>query len=176
DWDVVVAKLTPSGSLAYSTFIGGSTWDDVGYRIAVDAAGNMFILGNTGSTDFPMMPGYTGDFVLELNAAGNTIVWAKPIQSTNYPGLAVLAVDSNSNAYVAGNCNNSCGANNGFLTKLNPNGNTVYSRQFPNSYVFGVAVDSTGNVITVGQTSSTTFPVVNAARASLSGQDDGFVL
>ena len=52
--DTFIAKINVSGSsLVYSTYLGGSS-GDVGYGIAVDPAGNAYITGNTGSTNFPL--------------------------------------------------------------------------------------------------------------------------
>lgn len=52
---VFLTKLNPTGSvLVYSTFLGG---DDLGSAIAVDASGDAFVTGSTGSTDFPTTPG-----------------------------------------------------------------------------------------------------------------------
>src|SRR5207249_11880137 len=51
--DAFVAKLDPAGSaLIYATYLGGSSYD-VAYGIAVDHAGNAYLTGLTGSTDFP---------------------------------------------------------------------------------------------------------------------------
>jgi photosystem II stability/assembly factor-like uncharacterized protein len=54
--DAIVAKLDASGSLIYSTYLGGSV-NDVAYGIAVDAAGAAYVTGAEGSTDFPSTPG-----------------------------------------------------------------------------------------------------------------------
>jgi hypothetical protein len=51
--DAFVARLDASGStLAYSTYLGGSG-DEAGSGIAVDAAGGIYVAGETSSTDFP---------------------------------------------------------------------------------------------------------------------------
>ena len=75
-YDAFVTKLSPSGtSLVYSTFLG-STNNDVGYRIACDAAGNAYVTGYSASPDFP-----------------NTV--------TNIPGLySIVASNKNSSADV----------------------------------------------------------------------------
>ncbi|MEO8525556.1 MAG: SBBP repeat-containing protein [Caldimonas sp.] len=49
----IVEVDASSGALRYSTYLGGSS-ADVGLAIAVDAAGNAFIAGNTYSPDFPL--------------------------------------------------------------------------------------------------------------------------
>lgn len=51
--DAFVAKLNPATStLAYSTFLGGSGSDQVN-SLAVDSAGNAYVVGVTRSPDFP---------------------------------------------------------------------------------------------------------------------------
>jgi uncharacterized protein (TIGR03437 family) len=47
--DAFLVKLSDSGALTYSSFFGGKN-DDAGLAIAVDAAGNAYIAGNTLST------------------------------------------------------------------------------------------------------------------------------
>ena len=54
--DAFVTKLNSSGSdLLYSTYLGGSS-DDSAWGIAVDPAGNAYIVGFSQSVDFPMQP------------------------------------------------------------------------------------------------------------------------
>jgi hypothetical protein len=57
--DAFVAEFNTSGSaLVYSTYLGGSSSDgDSGDGITVDASGNAYVVGFTGSTDFPTTPG-----------------------------------------------------------------------------------------------------------------------
>jgi photosystem II stability/assembly factor-like uncharacterized protein len=51
--DAFVTKLNPSGSgLIFSTFLGGSNIDR-GNGIAVDTNGNIYVVGETSSTNFP---------------------------------------------------------------------------------------------------------------------------
>jgi hypothetical protein len=68
-----------SGSLQYSTYLGGSA-DDEGKSIAVDAQGNAYVAGKTSSLDFPvtagaLQPVYPGaassGFIFKLNPGGN---------------------------------------------------------------------------------------------------------
>jgi uncharacterized protein (TIGR03437 family) len=54
--DAFVTKLSPDGtSIVYSTYLGGSGFDQ-GSSIAVDAAANAYVTGNTSSFDFPTTP------------------------------------------------------------------------------------------------------------------------
>src|SRR5436309_1962128 len=80
--DAFVSKLDAAGSaLLYSTYLGGSGWDD-GYGIAVDAAGSAYVTGGTTSTDFltanPLQAAYGGGLrdgvVSILNAAASALL------------------------------------------------------------------------------------------------------
>ncbi len=72
-WDAFVAKLTANGSaLVYSTYLGGSRVDRA-VGIALDGAGNAYVVGTTFSPDFPtanaMQPalrGFTDAFVAKI--------------------------------------------------------------------------------------------------------------
>ena len=64
-WDAFVIQFTQDGKDCYfSTYLGG-TGDDYCGRIALDKANNIYISGNTGSSDFPtrnpFQPNLTGD-------------------------------------------------------------------------------------------------------------------
>ena len=54
--DGFVTKLSADGNkLLYSSYLGGSGIE-VGYGVAVDSAGSIFVTGKTNSTDFPTTP------------------------------------------------------------------------------------------------------------------------
>lgn len=54
--DVFVSKFNPTGTnLQYSTYVGGSN-DDVASDLVLDKAGDIFVVGYTLSTDFPVTP------------------------------------------------------------------------------------------------------------------------
>jgi hypothetical protein len=114
-----VTKLSPDGSLVYSTYLGGSMGDR-GEGIAVDTEGNAYVTGSAVSTDFPTTAGafqvtaHGGDciwypcddaFVSKLNPAGSALVYSTYLGSSGGDKGAAIAVDSQGNAYVTGPTN-----------------------------------------------------------------------
>ncbi len=101
-----VVKLNAAGSRIYGTYIGGSgnDGDNLG---AVDSAGNVFLVGSTTSTDFPVLnpvqstlAGSYDAVVVELNPAGSALVYSTYLGGTNNDGPYTAAVDSSDNAYI----------------------------------------------------------------------------
>ena len=57
NYDAFVAQIDPSqsgaASLLFSTFLGGALYDE-GTAVAIDASGNIYVVGYTGSSNFPV--------------------------------------------------------------------------------------------------------------------------
>lgn len=56
DLDVFMTKLSPSGEMLFSTYLGGSGNDNwtQGLDMSVSATGDVYLVGTTGSWDFPL--------------------------------------------------------------------------------------------------------------------------
>jgi hypothetical protein len=67
-----------TSSLTFSTFLGGSNFDQV-YALAVDAAGNIYVTGQTASVNFPSrsggLDGNRDIFVAKLNPVGTALTY-----------------------------------------------------------------------------------------------------
>ena len=118
--DAFVAELNPAGSaLVYSTFLGGSTFDEA-YGIAIDNAGNAYVTGSTESADFPVTSGVvqsqngaptaagatptSNAFITKLNPTGSRLIYSTYLGGTgNIQDYGSgIAVDSAGDAYVTG--------------------------------------------------------------------------
>jgi hypothetical protein len=150
DWFFFVAKLNATGSaLVYSTYLGGSS--GLGAGIAVDSAGNAYVTGVTGYTDFPTTPGVYQStfggvfdaFVTKLNPTGSTLIYSTYLGGSGDDRGNDIALDSGAYAYVAGN---------GFVTKLNAAGSGLIYSTSVGAFCYGVAVDSADNAYVTGST------------------------
>jgi len=144
-----IAKLSATGALVYSTYLG-STGDDHLQAIAVGATGDAYVTGWTRSRDFPVTPGASqsklvancssrGDpcwstFVTRLNAAGNALIYSTYLAGDFYTEGTAIAVDTDGSAYVAGDTYGQFPTTESafqptfgymFVTKLNPTGTAL---------------------------------------------------
>jgi hypothetical protein len=197
--DAFVTKLNAAGSsLVYSTYLGGNQ-SDGGSGIAVDSAGNAYVTGYTGSTNFPTANAIQGAkggdldaFVTKLNTTGSALVYSTYLGGGAGDLGNGIAIDSAGNAYVTGETASinfpianaiqaTYGGNpfDAFVTKLNAAGSAlVYSTYLGGENVddgLDIAVDSASNAYVTGFTRSNSFPVANAIQGTTGSGNDAFV-
>lgn len=147
--DAFVAKLSPDGSsLGYATFLGGGGFDS-GSGIAVDASGSAYVVGITGSPDFPVTP---GAYETTFNGVGGPL--PPPVAPGDFDAYATkLTPDGTALAYST------------FLGGARLDA------------AFEVAVDPTGRAAVTGVTASSDFPTTPGAYAATfaGGLTDAFV-
>ncbi len=124
DSDIFITKFSPTGnSLIYSTYLGGSgaeySSDAVGIfvhkGIAVDSNGEAYVVGDTGSSDFPVTAGaYQSScvvfdsaecfttFVSKLSADGSALMYSTYLGGSAGDEVVGVALDSAAFVYVAG--------------------------------------------------------------------------
>ena len=197
NFNAFVTKLNASGSvLVYSTYLSGS-FGASGSSIAVDAAGNAYVTGVTGSnfpTANPIQATHGGGsdaFVTKLNGAGNALLYSTYLGGNGSDGGLGIAVDTSGNAYVTGGTMSTDfptaspiqpaygGRGDAFVTKLNAAGNAlVYSTYLGGTgddLGTGVAADASGNAYVTGQTLSDDFPTVSPIQPARGGDRDVFL-
>jgi hypothetical protein len=196
DYDAFVTKISTTGALQWSTFLGG-TLDDVANGIAVDGSGDVIVVGQSVSSNFPLKNAFdttvagNDAFVTKLTNAG-ALVWSSFLGGSAADYGNGVAVDASGNVFVAGTTysNNLPGAagfdaifggggTDGFVAKVTSAGVLSWSSYIGGSAADGaasVAVDSGGNVIVTGQTSSIDFNATGGFDTILSGTQDAFLI
>jgi hypothetical protein len=209
--DAFVVKLDPTGaSQVYSTFLGGSG-EDQATTIRVTAGGSAYVAGFTSSANFPFTPGayrtaYSGGtdaFVTQIDSLGSGLTYSTFLGGTNIDRAYALDVDSNGNAYVAGQTYSSGflpspgalqgshgGGADAFLVKLSAGGSSVTYWTFlgssgtcavPDPFrtyqcdgAFAVAVESNGTAWIAG-VAGAEFPLIAGHQTTIGGNGDAFV-
>jgi hypothetical protein len=109
-WDIFLARLSASGdSLLWSTFLGGSDWDEV-FSLVLDLSGNSVVTGYTQSSDFPTTPvaydqthnGLSDIFVARLSASGDSLLWSTFLGGSDNDYGRSLVLDPSGNPVVTG--------------------------------------------------------------------------
>jgi gliding motility-associated-like protein len=158
--DIGISKFSESGSqLVYSTYLGGNGVD-IPSSFVVDHANNLYILGSTGSDNFPMTPGaYQSNFVggpIYSNRAFNFSKGADIfIAKLSSDGTNLLA-----STYLGGSENDGINSE-------------IYENYGDDSR--GEIIYENGNVYIVHNTSSHTLPLVNSYLANNQGGQDAVI-
>ena len=186
--------------LVWVTYLGASGRDDL-RSIAVDDAGSVYVVGHTGSMDFPVTAGafnvtYGGGFfdvfVAKFRPGGDQLVWATYLGGSGEEYGLSIGVDAGGSVYVTGYTTSAdfptraaldaeWNSTDAFVTKLSPSGDALVFSTFlggtGEDAGQALAVGSDGSVFVVGITGSLDFPTTASApnRTHNGGFFDGFV-
>ncbi|MHA2223504.1 MAG: SBBP repeat-containing protein, partial [Candidatus Thorarchaeota archaeon] len=188
----------PASSSDFSTYFGGTDYDDA-TRVAFDEEGNTLLIGNTQSTDFPVtenaiQSSYGGgdwDAIVAKFAENGSLVFSTYLGGFGYEHVTTITTDPHGNIVVAGVTfsstfpttndayqNSYGGSGDGFLMKMNPNGELLYSTFFGGDgedWIYGMEFDESGNYMFSGFTSSSGMATPEAFQTSRNGSHDAFV-
>ncbi|HEX8456242.1 MAG TPA: Calx-beta domain-containing protein [Pyrinomonadaceae bacterium] len=204
DSEAFAFRLDAAGAaLTYSTYLGGNA-NDTGNGIAIDGAGNAYVVGETRSTNFQTLralqlaAGGNGDaFLVKLTPAG-ALNFATYHGGSGQDYATGVAVDAAGRAHVVGHTASTnfpvtpgafrttispsspfLSSPDAFVTKFNASGDSLaystYLGGAGSDYATGVALDAAGAAYVAGRTESANFPTVSSAQAIVSGGTDAFV-
>ena len=204
-WVAVINPALYGGvSLLYSTFLGGQTGNNVGNAIALDSFDNIYVVGTTASTDFPVtasayagiLYGPTDAFLTELSIYSTTVLYSTYIGAEQDDDGRGVAIAPNGQVYVAISTDGASFPLAGYSYNPNNSGgydvaialfdvtqagtpSLIYSTYIggsSNDMVRGVALDPAGNLVITGYTLSRDFPrTSDAAQYVYGGGGDAFV-
>lgn len=189
--DGFVAKInTDQAKLLFSTYLGGSFWDDM-HAITLDSDNNIFVAGYTQSDDFPVTPGafdtsfnsssqFTQDgIVAKINMNGKpSLGYSTFLGGSSNEQVNSIVVDNYGFAYVCGETTSESdfplrnpiqpvlsGIIDSFVTKFSPDGSDItfstYLGGSNDERAAGIVLDGLGNIHIGGVTYSSDFPVVD---------------
>jgi hypothetical protein len=195
-WDVFITKFHANGSLLWSTFLGGTWWDDA-WGIATASDGSCYVTGYTQSSDFPTKQAYNdtygmaGDAFLAKFAANGTLLWSTFLGGSESDRAYDVTATSDGNCFVTGET----GSNNFpntfaynasqesnydvFFTMFSSEGLLRWSTSLGGERTdsgYGIVCTEAGSCYVVGTTYSADFPTVNAYDSTTSTHSDIFIM
>ena len=203
--DAFVSKLNTSGTaLVYATYIGGSL-HEAGNGIAVNGAGNAFVIGTTLSGDYPdvnagaiqnALAGAYDAFVAKLSVDGSALEWSVFLGGAASSEFGNdITLDAAGQPYVTGRAGSPDfptvnaydavmgGPGDAFVAKINDNvvPSLIYSTLLGGTSPdegYGIAVDATGRAYVTGWTESNSSPFTGGPGfdTSYGGGKDVFVV
>ena len=184
-------------TVIWATYYGGSS-DDIGNASSIDSAGNVYLAGNTNSSNNIASGGfqtsYSGSsdaFLVKFSSSGSRI-WA-----TYYGGSAseywmTCTADNSGNAYLAGRTYSTSGIASGgfqtthgggsedaFLVKFSSTGTRLWATYYGGNNEeanISCATDTNNNVYLSGGTYSTNNIASSGFQNSLAGSTDAFLV
>lgn len=187
--DAFVATFDAAGTCLLGAYVGG-TAEEQGNAVTFDPAGNLLIAGTTSSDDFPLADAAFGrgadqdGFVAKLSPAG-IVAYSTYLGGAAADVPVAIASDGSGNAILTGQSASAdfpvtagarepAGSSDVFLTKLSPDGASLFSTCLGGTAADSVSalrIDASGNALLVGNTSSTNLPTTAGTLARGSGQD-----
>jgi hypothetical protein len=191
--DIFIVKFDINGNVLWVQKAGGTS-SEIGFSIAVNGAGDVYICGSFLTTaSFNTSPiatiqtsaGQQDIFIAKYNNSG-ICQWAKRAGGPNFDESSGIAIDGMGNAYIVGeffgtanfglNSVNSTTSPNSFIAKYNSSGVEQWVRGTTGSGCKSrhIVIDATGNAYVTGhffnQTTFGTLPILNSA-----GVEDVFI-
>lgn len=194
-YDGFVAKFTAAGSLVWANYLGGSDIDRA-YAVEVDSIGQVYVAGATSSSDFPgLAPGTQVDgdaFVVKYSATGELLLYVFTFGGSAGEDATAIRVDDLGRASVAGITSSTdfpfslsayqeelAGFGDGFAARINAAGDALemgtYLGGSLTEEIWGLDLDTSGNLYLAGFSASSDFPIKNAYQATNGGVRDAFV-
>jgi hypothetical protein len=176
-----------------STYFGGSGNDEPRH-VATDAEGNIIILGQTTSQDFPLVEAYQtqyasgGDLVLvKISSSWDAVVFSTFLGGSNEEYASGIGIDSDGNIVITGvtastdfpvlnavQPDHAGGVFDAYIAKFSPIGDLIFSTFLGGTdrdWAYGVAFDDSDNIIFTGHMTSDDYPTLDPLRPFSGGEE-----
>lgn len=190
DYDAFVLSLTTAG--AYNAgILFGDTGIEVAQALALNASGEVYVAGTTGSPNLIATAGahqttYGGGtqdgLILKLAGSLSTssLLWATYYGGSNWDAALAISVGSSGDIYVAGTTVSASGISSnttflngvadGYLARFNSNGVRTWGSYIGGNgieEIRGLTIDNAGNLVVAGHSSSTSGLATTGAYQSV---------
>jgi hypothetical protein len=197
-YDAIVVKFNATGSLLFSTYLGGNGFD-WGNALTIDSSDDIVVTGyvGLGSSDFPISAnayqtnhssGESDVFITKLSSDGQFLLYSSYLGGYNNDEGYGIALDAADNIVISGKTKSSdfptyqgsyCNDWDAFVVELSADGQLLLSSTYiggnNSDQGHGVAITTNGNIIVMGYTNSIDFPTVNAYQENNSANYDIFI-
>lgn len=197
--DAFIYKFSPSGQKVWGTYLGGNA-EDYGECMAIDQSGNIYVGGQTNSSNLISTPGsyqpqrfanslIKDGFLAKFSPGGNRI-WSTYFGGPASESIGGIAINPEQDVYLYVNTTSSSMATSDaiksvpegediVLAKFLSNGNLKWSTYWGgslNDMATGIGADSTGAIYLAGITKSPNgIAFGNLPNDTLLGTQDGFI-
>ncbi len=186
-------RLVIDPVLTMSTYFGGNYFLETANALTTDAQGNIYLTGDTGSTDFPVKNAFQPTpkgidlFITKLDPTASSVIYSTFLGSGTAgfnETATAIAVDAVGNAFIAGytgecdfpttpgafqtDCQIIRGSDT-VVVKLSPEGNSlIYSTYIHGTTggsetAYDIAIDGAGRAFIAGSTNVHTYPVTSGS-------------
>jgi hypothetical protein len=198
---MVLICLDPvRNDLVYSTFLGGSLWED-GFALDIQG-GYDFIAGTTESDDYPVTSGafdtsinsFRDICVTKFDISSSSLIYSTYVGGTGFHSCNDIEVDDSGRAFIIGETNSNdfpvtddaysetmYGFSDIYLTALDSSGSSLYFSTFLggayHEWARGIFIRPDGSLLVTGSTNSDDFPSTVSHKTDTTETDwDMFVV
>ena len=184
--DIGITRFDANGAnILYSLIIGGSDGDLPNSMITNDA-GELYVLGTTGSSDFPMCPsaqqcGFDTTFNNPIGSPAANFTSGNGILFTQGSDMVVFKIDATGSAmlsstFIGGSGNDGLNDDNDNVANIQYNGTDLHYN-YGDAFRGEIILDSADNVFITSSTNSLDFPLAgNGVATTLGGEQDAVLL
>jgi hypothetical protein len=174
-YNIFITKYNSDGTALWAQSAGGASYDDIGYGVALDAAGNVYLTGTFsgtatfGSAALGTLPSITSTggsvdiYIAKYNSSG-TPQWVQKAGGTGTDNVNAIVSDGNGNVYITGSFTGtaafgalstitSAGGQDIFIAIYNSSGTAQWVQKAGGTSVdvgTGITLDNGGNKYVVG--------------------------
>ncbi|MEX0967527.1 MAG: immunoglobulin-like domain-containing protein [Bacteroidia bacterium] len=191
--DAIIAKFDSTGTAQWITYLGGNQ-NDAALAIVVNSNGDVYVAGQTGSSNnisssgsYQSVHGGGNDaFLAKFNSSG-VLQWSTYLGGSGADDARGIGLDASEDIYIGGGFSSSGfstvgpshqGDMDGYMAKFTPSGSLVWLRYLGGSgadRVFFLVTDMAGTSYVSGQTASSSgIATTDAYQETFGGSTDAF--